>query len=155
MLFRSAEVPRSLIILGAGAVGVEFASIYSRFGSAVTLIELLPRIVPTEDDAVSIELSRAFRRQGITVLTGTQVRKAVATEQHVELEVQTPDGKMSTHVADILLVAAGVVPLIFQWVLQKSENRYTVIGGKSVRPAELRLRSLRGVDAKRLTLRVN
>ncbi len=70
-------VPKSLVIMGSGAVGVEFASIYRRFGSEVTIIELLPRLVPVEDEAVSAELEKSFKKQGITVLTGTKVTKRV------------------------------------------------------------------------------
>src|ERR671921_1731891 len=69
------EVPKSIVIMGSGAVGVEFGSIFRRFGSDVTIIELLPRIVPVEDEAVSTELERSFRRQGIKVLAGTKVTK--------------------------------------------------------------------------------
>src|SRR6185369_14903 len=65
------EVPRTLVIIGSGAVGVEFASIYRRFGSDVTIIELLPRLVPVEDEAISAELEKSFRKQGIKALTGT------------------------------------------------------------------------------------
>src|SRR6185503_1949963 len=67
------EVPKSIAIMGSGAVGVEFASIYRRFGSDVTILELLPRLVPIEDEAVSAELEKAFRKQGITAHTGAQV----------------------------------------------------------------------------------
>src|SRR5207247_1514297 len=66
------EVPKSIVVLGSGAVGVEFASIFNRFGSKVTIIELLPRLVPVEDEAVSAELQRSFKKQGITVVTGTK-----------------------------------------------------------------------------------
>ena len=67
------EIPKSIVIMGSGAVGVEFASIFRRFGSEVTIIELLPRLVPIEDEAVSAELERSFKKQGIKVLTGTKV----------------------------------------------------------------------------------
>src|SRR6185369_1834441 len=60
------EVPKTLVIMGSGAVGVEFASIFNRFGSDVTVLELLPRLVPVEDEAVSAELEKSFRKQGIT-----------------------------------------------------------------------------------------
>ena len=70
------EVPGRIVILGSGAVGVEFASIFNRFGSKVTLVELLPRLVPVEDEAVSAELERSFRKQGITAYTGAKVTKA-------------------------------------------------------------------------------
>ena len=83
------EIPKSIVILGSGAVGVEFASIFRRFGSEVTIIELLPRIVPVEDDAVSTELERSFRKQGIKVLTGTKVTSATAGASGVEIEAET------------------------------------------------------------------
>ena len=75
------EVPKSMVILGSGAVGVEFASIFRRFGSQVTIIELLPRIVPAEDEAISAELEKSFKKQGITIHTGTKVTKATASAQ--------------------------------------------------------------------------
>ena len=70
------EVPASMVILGSGAVGVEFASIFNRFGTKVTIVELLPRLVPLEDEAISAELQKAFRKQGITAHTGTTVTSA-------------------------------------------------------------------------------
>ncbi len=105
------EVPASLVILGSGAVGVEFASIFRRFGSEVTIIELLPRLVPVEDEAVSAELEKSFKKQGITVLTGTRVTKAAASSSGVSLEAETPDGKIAKIAADVLLVATGRGPV--------------------------------------------
>ena len=105
------ELPKSLVILGSGAVGVEFASIFSRFGSDVTIIELLPRLVPIEDEAVSAELEKAFKKQGIRSLTSTKVTKAVATGAGVDIEAQGPDGKTEKLTADILLVATGRGPV--------------------------------------------
>ena len=105
------EVPKSLLILGSGAVGVEFASIYRRFGSDVTIIELLPRVVPAEDEAVSAELDKSFRKQGIKCLTGTRVVKAATSGTGVHVEAQTPDGKSQTFTSDVLLVATGRAPV--------------------------------------------
>src|SRR5688572_27049431 len=105
------EVPKSLAILGSGAVGVEFASIYRRFGSEVTIIELLPRLVPVEDDAISAELEKSFRKQGIKLLTGTTVTRAAATSSGVDLEALGPDGKSQKLSADLLLVATGRGPV--------------------------------------------
>ena len=105
------EVPKTLAIMGSGAVGVEFASIYRRFGSEVTLIELLPRLVPLEDDAVSAELEKSFKKQGIKSLTGTKVTKAITGGTGVDLEAQTPDGKTQKLTADLLLVATGRGPV--------------------------------------------
>ena len=67
------QVPKSIAIMGSGAVGVEFASIFKSYGSEVTIIELLPRLVPGEDEAVSAELERTFKKRGIKVHTGTKV----------------------------------------------------------------------------------
>jgi dihydrolipoamide dehydrogenase len=105
------QVPKSLVILGSGAVGVEFASIFRRFGSEVTIIELLPRLVPVEDEAVSAELEKSFRKQGITVLTGTKVTRAAATASGVDLDAQGADGKTQKISADVLLVATGRGPV--------------------------------------------
>ena len=105
------EVPRSLAVLGSGAVGVEFASIYRRFGSEVTLVELLPRVVPAEDEAVSAELERSFRKQGIKVLTGTRVETAEAVTDGVQIRALTADGGVHRFTAEILLVATGRGPV--------------------------------------------
>jgi dihydrolipoamide dehydrogenase len=105
------EIPKSIAIMGSGAVGVEFASIFRRFGSDVTIIELLPRIVPVEDEAVSVELERSFRKQGIKVLTGTRATSAKASQTGVDLEAQTPDGRTAKITAEYLLVATGRGPV--------------------------------------------
>jgi dihydrolipoamide dehydrogenase len=104
-------IPRSIVILGSGAVGVEFGSIFRRFGSEVTIVELLPRIVPVEDEAVSAELERSFRKQGMKILTGTKVTTARAGANGVDLEAQTPDGKTAKLNAEYLLVATGRGPV--------------------------------------------
>jgi dihydrolipoamide dehydrogenase len=105
------SVPKSIVILGSGAVGVEFASIFRRFGSDVTIIELLPRLVPLEDEAVSAELERSFRKQGIKVLTATKVTGAKAGANGVELDGQMSDGKSGRLNAELLLVATGRGPV--------------------------------------------
>jgi len=105
------EIPKSFAIMGSGAVGVEFASIFRRFGSDVTLIELLPRIVPVEDEAVSAELERSFRKQGIKVLTGTRVTSAKPGADGVDIEALTPDGRTARIRVDYLLVATGRGPV--------------------------------------------
>jgi dihydrolipoamide dehydrogenase len=105
------EIPKSLVIMGSGAVGVEFASIFRRFGSDVTIIELLPRLVPVEDDAVSNELERSFKKQGIKVMTGARVSSAKAGADGVDIDVQAADGKASTITAEYLLVATGRGPV--------------------------------------------
>ena len=87
------EVPKSIVIMGSGAVGVEFASIFRRFGSDVTVIELLPRLVPVEDEAVSAELEKSFRKQGITSLTGAKVTAAKVSGDGVDVDVQLPTAR--------------------------------------------------------------
>jgi len=107
-------IPKSIVIMGSGAVGVEFASIFRRFGSEVTIIELLPRLVPVEDEAVSAELERSFKKQGIKVLTGTKVSSAKAGGSGVDIEfsaAQGTDGKAQKISAELLLVATGRGPV--------------------------------------------
>jgi dihydrolipoamide dehydrogenase len=104
------RVPSSMIVVGAGAVGVEFASIYASFGSKVTLVEMLPRIVPLEDAAVSAELARAFRRRGIAVHAGTRVEEVTRDESGVKL-LAVANGKKLELEAEVLLVAVGRAPL--------------------------------------------
>jgi len=104
-------IPKSIVILGSGAVGVEFASIFRRFGSEVTIVELLPRLVPVEDEAVSAELEKSFKRQGIKVLTATKVSGAKAGTAGVDIEAQTPDGTALKLSAEYLLVATGRGPV--------------------------------------------
>ena len=104
-------IPASIAIMGSGAVGVEFASIFRRFGSEVTLIELLPRLVPNEDEAISAELEKAFRKRGIVSRTATKVTSAVVKDDRVTLEMQDAAGKTSTLTVDRLLVATGRGPV--------------------------------------------
>jgi dihydrolipoamide dehydrogenase len=105
------DVPASIVILGSGAVGVEFASIFRRFGSEVTIVELLPRLVPVEDEAVSAELEKSFKKQGIKVLTGRKVTRAAAGGEGVALEALGDDGKTTKLNAELLLVATGRGPV--------------------------------------------
>jgi dihydrolipoamide dehydrogenase len=105
------EVPKSIVILGSGAVGVEFASIFRRFGSDVTILELLPRLVPVEDEAVSAELEKSFRKQGITAHTGAKATAARASADGVDIDATLADGTAKTLHAEYLLVATGRGPV--------------------------------------------
>jgi dihydrolipoamide dehydrogenase len=105
------NVPGSIAILGSGAVGVEFASLFRRFGSDVTILELLPRLVPSEDEAVSAELAKSFRKQGITSHTGAQVTGATVKRDAVDVDVQLGDGIRQQLRAEYLLVATGRAPV--------------------------------------------
>jgi len=104
-------VPKSIAIMGSGAVGVEFASIFKSYGSDVTVIELLPRLVPGEDEAVSAELERSFKKRGIKVMTGSKVTSAKAGSKGVDIEVQGADQKIQKLSFEILLVATGRGPV--------------------------------------------
>jgi dihydrolipoamide dehydrogenase len=110
------HVPERLAVLGAGAVGVEFASIYSRLGSQVTLIELLPHILPFEDEEVARELERAFRKQGLEVMAGCRA-ESLDKGEHLTLQVRQgggddgDDGTVQEVACDLLLVAVGRGPV--------------------------------------------
>jgi len=104
------KVPASLIVLGAGAVGVEFASIFATFGSKVTIVELLPRLIPLEDAALGAELEKAFKKRGLGVHTGTKVEKVVRAKDKVAITA-SKDGKPVELEAQVLLVAVGRRPL--------------------------------------------
>jgi dihydrolipoamide dehydrogenase len=97
--------------MGSGAVGVEFASIFNRFGSDVTIVELLPRLVPVEDESISAELEKSFRKQGITAHTGARVTSATATADSVDVAIQLGDASTKRIRADYLLVATGRGPV--------------------------------------------
>jgi dihydrolipoamide dehydrogenase len=104
-------VPKTIAVMGSGAVGVEFASIFKSYGSEVTLIELLPRLVPGEDEAVSSELERNFKKRGIKSFTNTKVTAAKAGPKGVDIEMTSGDGKSQKLAFDMLLVATGRGPV--------------------------------------------
>jgi dihydrolipoamide dehydrogenase len=103
-------VPKSLVVIGSGAVGVEFASIFRSFGSEVTVIEALPRIVPAEDEEVSKELLRQFKKRGIDVHLSAKVDKIEKTKSGVKVDFTTSDGKPAAKEAEKVLVAVGRAP---------------------------------------------
>ena len=103
-------VPKSLAIIGAGAVGVEFASIFHRFGTEVTVIEMLPRIVPVEDEDISKELERNFRKQKIRVETGARAENIRKTGHSVQVTLTTKEGKQEELEVEKLLIAVGRKP---------------------------------------------
>ena len=103
------EIPRSLVIVGAGAVGVEFASIYRSFDCEVTIVEMLPRLVPVEDEEVSKELARVYRKRGINFHTSAKVDKVEKTKAGVSVAI-TVDGKQQKIEAEKILIAIGRKP---------------------------------------------
>jgi dihydrolipoamide dehydrogenase len=105
-----AAPPKSLIIIGAGAVGVEFASMFRSFGSEITLVEFLPRIVPVEDEDVSKELTRLFKKRGIDVNPACKVESIRETETGVKVTWTTANGETREKEAEKVLVAVGRAP---------------------------------------------
>ncbi|TAL69798.1 MAG: dihydrolipoyl dehydrogenase [Bacteroidetes bacterium] len=106
------EIPSSIIIMGAGAIGVEFAYFYNAFGTKVTIVEMLDRILPIEDVDVSNELARNFKKSKIDLLTSTKVLSAKAKGKGVEVKIQKKDGKEEVLTADLALNAIGIQPNI-------------------------------------------
>ena len=102
------KTPTSLIVMGAGAIGIEFAYFYQSFGTAVTVIEMQDRILPVEDDDVCKELRKTFERDGMKILTETKVLSAKKKGKGVEVIVERKDGSKETLTADLALNAIGV-----------------------------------------------
>jgi len=105
------QQPKSLIVIGAGAIGVEFAYFYNAFGTKVTVVEMLPNLLPVEDSEVSVELEKSFKKQGIKVLTSHKTVKTEADEHGVKITVEDVKGVRQELEADVCLVAIGVQPL--------------------------------------------
>jgi len=117
------EIPKSMIVVGAGAVGVEFASIFQSFGTQVTILEMLPRVVPVEDEEISAELDKAFRKRGIQIFTGSKVDSVKKGAKGVSVSFKDKDGKAQTLEAEKLLVAVGRKPLTANCGLENSKAR--------------------------------
>ncbi len=104
------QVPKSLLVVGAGAIGVEFASMFRAFGSDVTLVEALPRIVPLEDEEVSAELTKTFKGRGITVMAGAKLSGVERQDNQVVARVTDSSGKEQTITAERMLLGIGITP---------------------------------------------
>jgi dihydrolipoamide dehydrogenase len=102
------EQPKSMIVVGSGAIGVEFAYFYNSIGTKVTIVEFMPRIVPVEDEDISKELEKSFKKQGMTIMTNSSVEKVDTSGAGVKATVKTPTGEVTLE-ADIVLSAVGVV----------------------------------------------
>jgi dihydrolipoamide dehydrogenase len=117
------EIPKTLIIIGAGAVGVEFASIYNSFGTQVTILEALPRTVPVEDEEISAELEKAFRKKNINVMTSCGVESVKKDANGVTVSFKDKDGKPQTLQAEKLLLAVGRKAMTDNCGLEKSKAK--------------------------------
>jgi dihydrolipoamide dehydrogenase len=114
MTYRSAivlrELPKSVVIVGAGPIGMEFAHVWSSYGTEVTVVEMLPHAVPLEDEAVSVEVERAFKRRRVKIMTSTRVQDIENTTDGVRVTVAAGDGKEDLLEAERILIAIGVQP---------------------------------------------
>ncbi|MGH7518642.1 MAG: dihydrolipoyl dehydrogenase [Gemmatimonadales bacterium] len=130
------QTPRSIAIVGAGAVGCEFADIFNAFGSQVTLIEALPRILPIEDAEASDALAKAYRKRGITMHPGARITKATVTKEKAVLEVEV-SGKAIAVEAEKVLMAAGRAVNTERLGLEEAGVQLTESGFVNVDPVTL------------------
>lgn len=133
------QVPKSMLVMGAGAVGVEFASVYSRFGCDTTIIELMPRLLPGEDEEVSAELQKAFRKRKIKYQLDTKLDKMEKTDTGVVVTGKTTKGEDVRLEAEMLLVAVGRMPFIEGLGLENTKvkvERGAIIVDEFLRTAE-------------------
>jgi dihydrolipoamide dehydrogenase len=132
-------IPKTLIVVGAGAVGVEFASIYNSFGTQVTILEALDRVVPVEDEEISAELEKSFRKKNIQIFTGSKVDSVKKDATGVTVSFKDKEGKPQTLQAEKLLLAVGRKPMTDNCGLEKSKaviDRGFVNAGPTMETAE-------------------
>lgn len=103
------SLPKSLLVMGSGAIGIEFASFYRTMGSEVTVVEVLPQILPVEDEEIAAHARKRFEKQGIKILTGAKVTKVVKAANSVTATIETADGKTQEITTEKLISAVGVV----------------------------------------------
>ncbi|WP_017590732.1 dihydrolipoyl dehydrogenase [Nocardiopsis ganjiahuensis] len=126
------KLPESIIIAGAGAIGVEFAYVMSNYGVDVTIVEFLDRVVPLEDEEVSKEIARAYKKLGVKILTSTKVEKVEDTGSGVKVTVTGTDGKEQTLEADKLLQAIGFAPNVEGYGLDRTGVELTERGAIAI-----------------------
>jgi len=117
------QVPQHLVVVGAGAVGVEFASIFRSFGSEVTILEMLPRTVPLEDEEISAELEKAFKKRGIRLFTDAKVESVKRDGSGASVTFRDKSGQTQTLTADKVLIAVGRAPLTQNIGLEKTRAK--------------------------------
>lgn len=106
------RVPRSMLVIGAGAVGTEFASIFSRFGTETTIVEVMPQLLPIEDDEVAKEFTRVFKKQGVNVMTDAKIESVEVKDGMCHSTVAMANGKKQTIVTEVVLSATGRGPVL-------------------------------------------
>ena len=104
------EMPSKLLVIGSGAIGIEFASFYNDLGAEVTVVEMMDRVVPVEDADVSAFLEKALKKQGMTILTSANVGAVEVSDSGIKAAIQTKDGTETTHEFSHVIVAVGIVP---------------------------------------------
>jgi dihydrolipoamide dehydrogenase len=104
------EMPTKLLVIGSGAIGIEFASFYNDMGAEVTVVEMLDRILPVEDVEISEFMAKALTKQGMTILPSTGVQKLDATATGIKAEIKAPDGKITVQEFSHAIVAVGILP---------------------------------------------
>ncbi|MEO6718232.1 MAG: dihydrolipoyl dehydrogenase [Novosphingobium sp.] len=104
------EMPTKLLVIGSGAIGIEFASFYNDLGAEVTVVEMMDRVVPVEDADVSTFLEKALKKQGMTILTSANVGAVEVSDTGVKAAIKTKDGTEATHEFSHVIVAVGIVP---------------------------------------------
>ena len=114
------EVPKSMLVIGAGAVGCEFASIFSRFGTKTTVVEVMPQLLPIEDDDISKEFTRIFKKKGIEAFTDAKVLSCEVTDSGVKSVIETK-GKQQTIETELVLSATGRRPVTENCGLDKTK----------------------------------
>jgi dihydrolipoamide dehydrogenase len=118
--------PKSIVVIGGGAIGVEFAYFFNAYGTKVTIVEMMPNVLPIEDTEVSVTLEKSLVKQGMKILTNTKVTKTETTATGVRITVEGKDTQVLE--ADVCLVAIGVVPVIPGGIdLQKTDRGYIVV----------------------------
>jgi dihydrolipoamide dehydrogenase len=128
-----AEMPTDLLVIGSGAIGVEFASFYNDMGAKVTIVEMLDRILPVEDAEVSAFMTKSLTKQGMTIRPSTGVQKIGATATGIKAEIKDKDGKVTTEDYSHVIVAVGIVPntenIGLEAVGVKTERGHILIDG--------------------------
>jgi dihydrolipoamide dehydrogenase len=143
-------VPKTLVIVGAGAVGVEFASIFNSFGTKVTVLEMLPRVTPIEDEEISTELEKALKKKGIQIFTESKVDSVKKNAQGATVSFTDKSGKAQTISAERVLMAVGRIPKTENLGLEKSKaklERGFVHVGPYMETAEPRLYAIGDIVA--------
>src|SRR5258705_13006678 len=117
------KLPKPLIVVGAVVFGVEFASIYNSFGTQVTILEALPRVVPVEDEEISAELDKTFRKKNINIFTQAMVNSVKKDAKGITVTFKDKDGKSQALQAEKLLLAVGRKPMTENCGLEKSKAK--------------------------------